>query len=105
MLAQIQLPGGGSVTAPDGVPTVTSDGTAISSIISLTVNILGVVGALAALLFLIWGGIKWITSGGDREKLESARRTVIFAIIGLVVIILSYVVINLVGGVLGINTI
>lgn len=59
--------------------------------------------AIAALLFLIWGGISWITSGGEKEKIEAARNKIVYAIIGLVVILSSYLIINTVGSLFGIN--
>jgi hypothetical protein len=55
-----------------------------------------IIGALVAIIFLIWGGIKWITSGGDKAKVESARNTIIGAIIGLIVVFASFLIINLV---------
>ena len=57
-------------------------------------TILIIIGVFAALAFLIWGGIKWITSGGDKTKVESARGTVIGAIIGLVIVLASYFLIS-----------
>lgn len=49
-----------------------------------------------ALGYLIWGGIKWITSGGDKSKIQGARSTIIYALIGLVVIFLSFFIVNVV---------
>ncbi len=50
-----------------------------------------------ALVFLIWGGISWIMSEGDKAKLQAARNTVIFSIIGLIISLLSFVIVNIVG--------
>jgi lipopolysaccharide/colanic/teichoic acid biosynthesis glycosyltransferase len=43
---------------------------------------------------LIWGAIKWITSGGDKGKVDAARNTIVAAVIGLIVLLLSFVIIN-----------
>lgn len=51
---------------------------------------------LIALAFLIWGGIKWITSGGDKTALEEARNHIVSAIVGLVIVFLVYFILNLV---------
>lgn len=102
LLSQLQLPGGGQVGAPDGVPTAQGGNTFID-IISWSLNILLITGILAALFFLLWGGITWITSGGDREKLDKARRTIIYAIIGLTVVLLSFVILQTVGSLLGLD--
>src|SRR5689334_19266732 len=53
----------------------------IGSVVSAVVTILLIGAALIALFFLIIGGIRWITSGGDKSKVESARNTIIASII------------------------
>lgn len=49
-----------------------------------------------ALLYLIWGGFKWLTSGGDKSAVGAAREHIIAAVVGLIVIFLSYFILNLV---------
>lgn len=65
----------------------------IASTIMTTLLILAVV---LALLFLIWGGIKWITSGGDKGAIEAARIMIVSAIVGLVLAFLSFFLVNMV---------
>lgn len=50
-------------------------------------------GALA-LVFVIYGGVLYITSGGDADKTKKARDTLLYAIIGVIVIVLSYAIVN-----------
>lgn len=67
-------------------------------------SVLNVVMLLAAILvfaYLIFGGIQWITSGGDKGKAEEARNKITAAIIGLIIVAASYAVINLVVNFLG----
>ena len=55
------------------------------------------VGAIIiALGFLIYGGFKWITSGGEKTALEESRNHIVAAIVGLVIIFLSYFILNLI---------
>lgn len=58
---------------------------------------------LIAVFFLIWGGIKWILSGGDKGGVEAARNTIIAAVIGLVVTFLAFFIISIVGRFFGID--
>lgn len=59
--------------------------------------------AILALFFLIFGGLKWIMSGGDKSKIDSARKTILYAIIGLVLTFLSFIIINFVGQLFGLE--
>lgn len=73
------------------------------SLVSAIINILLIVAVIIALVFLIYGGIRWILSGGDKTAVESARNHIIAAIIGLVIVLLAFFIINLIGGLFGIN--
>jgi type IV secretory pathway VirB2 component (pilin) len=58
---------------------------------------LGFAGALAV-LFIIIGGIEFIASAGNPQRLEGAKKTLTYAIIGLVIVLLSTVILNLIAG-------
>jgi len=47
-----------------------------------------------ALIFIIFSGIKFITSGGDPKQVEGARKTLTFALAGLVLILLSFAILR-----------
>jgi uncharacterized membrane protein YeaQ/YmgE (transglycosylase-associated protein family) len=59
--------------------------------------IFGLVGSIAV-LYLILGGISYITSQGDQKKIEGAKNTILYAIIGIVVVIASYALASFVIG-------
>ncbi|TWP18755.1 hypothetical protein EUA71_01480, partial [TM7 phylum sp. oral taxon 352] len=68
------------------------------SLVKQFVNIfLFAVGALSVIM-LIWGGIRYTTSAGDSNKVTAAKNTVLYAIVGLVVAILAYAIVNMVIG-------
>lgn len=71
--------------------------------ISNAVVALMVLASLVALGFLIYGGVKWIMSEGDKTAVETARNTVVGAVIGLVVVFLSYLILSIVLGIFGIS--
>lgn len=72
-------------------------------LIVLVVNILqwvlGLMG-LVAVSFIIYGGIVWMTSGGNEEKIERAKRIIVNAVIGLVLVLLSWAIVFFVSGTL-----
>ncbi len=57
--------------------------------------VLGMVGILALIMFII-AGIAWMTSGGAQEKISKAKNTILWTLIGLVFIFLSYAILEFV---------
>ena len=55
--------------------------------------------------FVFWGGVRFILSGGEDEKIKEAVSTIRFAIIGLIFTMASVIIVNVVGRVVGINTV
>ncbi len=105
LLSQLTVPGNNGsieIQAPEGVPTgglSTSGGQLIEWIIMLLL----VAVVFIALGFIVYGGFMWVTSGGDKTKVESARKTIIFSVLGLIIAFLSFFVIGLFSSVLGID--
>lgn len=75
-----------------------------ATLIGNFITILLIIAAVIAIFFLIWGGIKWITSSGDKTKVESARNTIISSIVGLIIAFLAYFIISLVLSIFGVGT-
>lgn len=73
------------------------------SLISNIITIAFIAAALLALAFLIFGGIKWITSGGDKGGVESARNMIVAALVGLVITFLAYFLIRIIFGLFGLD--
>jgi len=51
------------------------------------------IGAIA-LVFVIYGGVLYITSGGDSEKTTKARNTLMYAVLGIIVVVISYAIVT-----------
>ena len=75
----------------------------LGQVLGFVVTIAFVIAVLIALFFLLWGGIKWITSGGDKGGVEAARNQIIAAVIGLIIVFLSFFILNLVLGLFGLS--
>ena len=66
---------------------------------NVIVNILNGVIAVAgviAVIFVVVGGVQYMTSSGDAGKIKKAKDTILYAIIGLIVCVLSYAIVNFV---------
>lgn len=61
------------------------------------------VAGLATFMYLVYGGIEWITSGGDKGKLEGARNKITNGIIGLTIVASAWAIYRLVDYFLGIG--
>ncbi|MDO5480859.1 MAG: pilin [Candidatus Saccharibacteria bacterium] len=58
-------------------------------------NVAYALAAVVAMGFIIWGGIQYINSTGDPGKAAKAKNTIVFAVIGLVVVLLASVITNI----------
>ena len=68
----------------------------VNNIIKLVINIFsGIVGAISVVM-IIWGGFKYITSGGESGKVSSAKNTIIYAVIGLVIVVFAQIFVQFV---------
>lgn len=81
-----------AVSVPNPLPNVNSVSSLVNNIIK---GFLGVSGALA-LFFVFQGGITWMISRGNAEKVKAGKDMIVWAILGLVAIFLSYTIINIV---------
>jgi hypothetical protein len=69
-----------------------------SNMIQIVINILLYVLGVIAVVMIVIGGIRYTTSNGDPSSLKTARDTIIYSVVGLVVAILAYAIVNLVVG-------
>lgn len=70
----------------------------ISNVISTIVNILSWVVGITAVIMIIIGGLLYVISTGDSTKAAKARNTIIYALVGLVIVALAQVIIRFVIG-------
>lgn len=75
--------------------------TKVEAIPQYIVNLLFLVAAFLAVAYLMYGGIKWITSRGDKTQVEAARKHIVAAVIGLLIVAGSFFALNVVFRLLG----
>jgi hypothetical protein len=68
----------------------------VSSFISAVINILSYIVGVAAIIMIILSGMKYITSSGDAAKITSAKNTLIYALIGLIIAALAQLLVHFV---------
>jgi len=92
----LTIPGpGGDLTIDPvgGMPTGGID--KLEDILQTAVVLLFIFAIILCLFVLIYSGWQWLTSGGDKQKITQIKQRIIYAIIGLIVTFLAFMIINL----------
>ena len=84
---------GANAARAEGMPTEVIGDNGVFS--RLTNTILLVVG-LISVIMLVYGGLRYILSGGDSKKVTDAKNTILYAIIGLIISLLAFAIVNFV---------
>ena len=93
---------GANAASADGMPTeLIGDNGVFSRITNTVLLIVG----LISVIMLVYGGLRYILSGGDSKKVTDAKNTVLYAIIGLIISMLAYAIVHFVlNSVIGVGT-
>ncbi len=68
----------------------------VNNIITTVINIFSLVVGVVSVIMIIIGGLKYITSGGESNNVTSAKNTIMYALIGLVIVVLAQVIVRFV---------
>jgi hypothetical protein len=90
----VTMAGGGSCTP--GGDTESTD--AINNLIAVIVNIFSWVVGVIAVIMIIWGGFSIVTAGGDAQKVGNGRKTITYALVGLVIVAMAQIIVRFVLG-------
>ena len=74
----------------------TGSGADLHAIATKVINILSVIVGIIAVIMIIYGGFKYITSGGDTGNVSGAKNTLIFALVGLIIVALAQFIVHFV---------
>ena len=103
-MRELALTVAGETIENPGLPALSGDGiSGLSDILSVGIELLFILSILLCLFFIIWGGCDWMTAGGNKENIQKARQKIIWAVAGLFVVFLSFLVINVLSQFFGIN--
>lgn len=76
--------------------------TDIGKLVSSAIQFILIGAGLIAFVYLLLGGIQWITSGGDKAGVDAARQKIMAAVIGLIIVFATWALIRLLEGFLGV---
>lgn len=83
----VEAAGGGSTSADD-----------LPNLIQNIVNVLLFIAGAIAVVMIILGGIRYVTSNGDQAQVKAAKDTILYSVIGLIVALLAYAIVGFVVG-------
>lgn len=83
------------VPVPNGSPGV-AGALSINDLVVRIINVLLAIAAIVAVLFIVIGGFRYITSAGNEDQAKKGRHTVVNALIGLAIVILAYALVSIV---------
>ena len=95
MFAPVLLANSIDIKPKAGGPFEGLENITVPGIVTAVVRLILVVAALVSFIFLVLGGIRWITSGGDKEGTAKAQGTITAALIGLVIVFAAWAIIRL----------
>lgn len=87
--------GNQEVTPPSGIPA--GGLSYLQIILQNFLTIFFIAGAFFLVIYIVWAGIQWISSGGDKQKIATARGRLTWAIIGFIVIMIALFIVSAVG--------
>lgn len=76
-----------------------------SNIVSSSINLLFGVAGVLAFIYLLMGGIQWITASGDKDAVEKAKKKITHALIGLTIVFSAYALLYIIRVLFNIDTI
>lgn len=102
VLSTASLPGSASAQVSEGINTATTSemkGKSIdgdNGLIKTVVNVLLWTVGILSVIMIIFSGLRYITSAGDASKTKSAQSTLTYSVVGLIVAIMAYAIVNMV---------
>lgn len=90
---------GASLEAPDGTTGNCVDaaaGTSVTGLIKQIINIFTWVVGVVAVIMIIIAGFRYVVSGGDSGGVSGAKNTILYAIVGLIIVIMAQVIVRFV---------
>jgi hypothetical protein len=74
----------------------TEQDTGLQGTVKTVINVLSVIVGIAAVIMIIVAGFRYITSGGKQESVTGAKNTILYAVVGLVIVALAQVIVRFV---------
>lgn len=92
-----------NLAPPAGSGFANLENLSFGDMVSMAIQLVLVLAAIIFFFILVIGGIKWITSGGDKAQTETARNQITAALVGLVIVFAAWAIIQLLESFFGVD--
>jgi len=86
-----------TISLPNPLPNISTPEDLVKKVVNWLLGLVSVI----ALIVLVIGGFRYLTSGGNEKAMESAKNIITWAVVGLVIILCSAIIINVIISILG----
>jgi len=80
-------------------------GIGLGNLITNVITTLSLIAGVVMVLYLVWGGIAYVTAGGDQKKTEQAQKVISNAIMGIIIVAIATALAQIIGNALGFDSI
>lgn len=91
----------GRIATPQAVASLGGGALGISTLLSRIIELIYIVAGIVFVFMVIVSAIQWIISGGEKEAVGKARSRLTYAIVGIAILALAFVIIKLIGQITG----
>ncbi len=74
----------------------TSSGSTLDNTLKLVLNLISAIAGLIAVFAIIVGGLKYVNSGGASDRIDQAKNTILYAVVGIIIVVLAQVIVKFV---------
>lgn len=93
---QRKLKCGSNLVTDDSNCTTTEGTTNVNKLIKDIINFFSAIVGIVSVVMIIYGGFKYVTSGGDSGNVTGAKNTIIYAVIGLIIVAMAQFIVQFV---------
>ena len=87
---------GSNLNTGEGDCTTTTGSDQVTSIVTKAINFFSALVGIISVVMIIWGGLKYVTSAGDSGNITAAKNTIMYAVIGLVIVAIAQFIVQFV---------
>lgn len=93
----------GKITLPLQIRNIGEGALGINNFLKTSINLIFLVGAILCLFFVLWGALEYMSAGARKDGAAEARKKITYALIGLIILGMSFFIVRLVGAIVGLD--